>query len=250
MYLRCVTFSSEDGALRHELDMEDWVNTVAIGFKGRFVVGGGDASSMFLHWTHNDAKAGENYLMKWGTSGLPASNVLALALCPSEPTLLAAGGNGCVLSLWTLGKNAGELLASSPETAAGWIVSCAFCKDSSDRLVVCRAGRQGCVSLMQRDKTSSGIEPMAHVLLSTPMSWCGVVADTGVLITASATKLIHMWSIRDGDGDGADRIKLMSVFPANARFGSPDGIGGAGDLMGCRIAIGDESGSLYLLEMK
>jgi WD40 repeat protein len=252
MYLRCVVFSSKDGALLHALVMEDWVNTVAIGLSGRFVIGGGDASCLFVQWLHDDdGGSRKNYRMEWSTSDLPASNVLALALCPSEPTLLAAGGNGCVLSLWRLGKDAGELLAnSSSDAVAGWIVSCAFCKGSSNRLVVCRAGRQGCVSLMQWDRASSMIASLAHVLPKTPMSWCGVVADTGVVVTASATKLIHMWSIQETEeGGGAAAFALMSLFPAKARFGSPDGIGGAGDLMGDRIAIGDEAGSLYIVEM-
>jgi hypothetical protein len=117
MYLRCVVFSSKDGALLHALVMEDWVNTVAIGLSGRFVIGGGDASCLFVQWLHDDdGGSRKNYRMEWSTSDLPASNVLALALCPSEPTLLAAGGNGCVLSLWRLEKTLGSCLPTLHRT--------------------------------------------------------------------------------------------------------------------------------------
>ena len=43
---------------------------------------------------------------------------------------------------------------------------------------------------------------------------------------------------------------LLSLFPAKARFGSPDGIGGKGDIIKDHIAIGDEAGSLYLIQMQ
>ena len=42
-------------------------------------------------------------------------------------------------------------------------------------------------------------------------------------------------------------LVLVSLFPSKARFGSPDGIGGAGDIDGEDICIGDESGTLYIL---
>ena len=45
----------------------------------------------------------------------------------------------------------------------------------------------------------------------------------------------------------------MGVFPASGAFGSPDGVGGQAAVTGtspCRLAIGDQGGRLYRLDLE
>ena len=50
-----------------------------------------------------------------------------------------------------------------------------------------------------------------------------MLGGNGLIATASANKLIHVWQCID-----EGRLLLKTIFPSKARFGSPDGIGGAG----------------------
>ena len=241
MFRRCVTFSAMDGSILRALDAEDWINVCGIGTNKRgemFVVGGGDASTMFVWWEKKEVfHLSDN-------ASANSSNVLALELCPTNPTLLAVGGNGRQLTLWQLETDKGVRLASSC-LMNGWIVSCSFCKERSDLVVVCIAGKKGCLCLMKYDERNHEIKIMTEVLSSASLSWCGVTSN-GLIVSAAATKLLHVFEV---DAE-CFVLKNMCVFGSKGRFGSPDGIGGSGDLISNELAIGDEAGMLYLLEIR
>ena len=89
--------------------------------------------------------------------------------------------------------------------------------------------------------------------LGCTVAWCGFVPGREALLaTASADKLVQLWHwSADAGPDASTNATLAScaAFPAGARFGSPDGVGGQGDVH-CRtgdICIGDEAGRLYCL---
>lgn len=103
------------------------------------------------------------------------------------------------------------------------------------------------------------------------MAWCDFTAD-GLLVTATATKLLQAWRLRsnagvgsegdrgESEGEGGAEIVQppLTVFPTSARIGSPDGVGGQGGVGGVRqeggeggreLVIGDEAGRLYRVDV-
>jgi len=122
------------------------------------------------------------------------------------------------------------------------------------------AGADGSVQLLRWHRGSavggSGaggggdrIDLLAGVRLGCTVAWCGFVPGRAALLaTASADKLVQLWRW-SADAGGAAALAPCAAFPASARFGSPDGVGGQGDVH-CRtgdICIGDEAGRLYCL---
>ena len=82
---------------------------------------------------------------------------------------------------------------------------------------------------------------LATGFLGASLSWVGAVG--GGLVTACESKLVHGWR-RKGD-----ILEISALFPGAARFGSPDGVGGQGCVAEGKVAVGDESGRLYVLEV-
>ena len=138
--------------------------------------------------------------------------------------------------------------------------------DDDDGSVVLAAGTAGAgggVQLLRWRRGSGGaaggcsrscgdsIELLAAVRLGCNVSWCGFVPGQGggLLATASAAKLVQLWAWATDAAGGASLV-LQAAFPAGARFGSPDGVGGQGDVRGSTICIGDEAGRLYCLSVE
>ena len=132
-------------------------------------------------------------------------------------------------------------MLTQSESLDGWIVSCTFV-NNDQTFCVCLAGNNGSVCLLKWGEEKKKMMVVTKVCVETSMAWCGMLSS-GMIVTASATKLIHVWKL---SSDGRLLI-LTALFPGKARFGSPDGIGGTGDVDGNDIAIGDEAGTLYLL---
>ena len=250
MHRRIVLFSSNGGVIIRALNAEDWINTVVISQSGDFVVAGGDAESMFVWPDLNSSKStdlndDEHYYRLGGKETFQhqiGGNTLGLELCQTDESLLLSGGNDCTLALWRLSSSQGTLVAHS-EKLTGWVVSCAFVNERT--YVVSLGGRQGCVALMSwKGQTSKELSVVTTVNNGQYMAWCGMLGGNGMIATASANKLIHVWQCIDGG-----RLLLKTIFPSKARFGSPDGIGGAGDVLNGELCIGDESGTLYLLNL-
>ena len=123
------------------------------------------------------------------------------------------------------------------------------------------AGADGSVQLLRWHRGSADggsgaaggggdrIDLLAAVRLGCTVAWCGFVPGRAALLaTASADKLVQLWRW-SADAGGAAALAPCAAFPAGARFGSPDGVGGQGDVH-CRtgdICIGDEAGRLYCL---
>lgn len=101
------------------------------------------------------------------------------------------------------------------------------------------------------------------------MAWCDFTTD-GLLVTATATKLLQAWRLRpngrvkgqDEKGEGEGGVEIvhppLAVFPTSARIGSPDGVGGQGGVGGVQqeggeggrgLVIGDEAGRLYRVDV-
>ena len=91
------------------------------------------------------------------------------------------------------------------------------------------------------------------------MAWCGFMRS-GRLVSASKSKLVQIWDIAAAEGDAAaaasadgprpsGAIAMRHIFPAAARFGAPDGVGGQGDVRGGGVCIGDEAGGVYVLQV-
>ena len=231
MHLRVVTFSSQDGTILRKLDAEDWVNCCVLG-QG-IVLGGGDAPGIFV-WREK-----EHFQLNSDKKDL--GNTLSLTICPFDNTLLASGGNDRRLRLWRLGTNSGTQICSSCEMQ-GWIVSSAFC--SKENVVIATAGKNGCISLLKVNKELNEITVCVSVLTNHSMAWCSVTKSGLIVCASGPTKLIHVWELASDNTS----LVLGSLFPSKARFGSPDGIGGSGDIDGEDICIGDESGTLYILK--
>ena len=84
--------------------------------------------------------------------------------------------------------------------------------------------------------------------------WGGLVDDGSglpALITASSAKALHLWRLRPGQKDS---LRMVGMFPALGSFGSPDGIGGQAAVAqadgALTLAVGDQSGRVYTLEMQ
>ena len=78
--------------------------------------------------------------------------------------------------------------------------------------------------------------------LECAMAWVGSVGDR--LVTACEAKLVHAWRRQ---GDSLEALGVDALFPGSSASGSPDGVGGQG-AVAKRIAVGDESGRLYVLD--
>ena len=78
------------------------------------------------------------------------------------------------------------------------------------------------------------------------MAWVGSVGDR--LVTACEAKLVHAWRRQ---GDSLETLGVDALFPGAARFGSPDGVGGQGAVHAdtATLAVGDEAGRLYVLDL-
>ena len=66
------------------------------------------------------------------------------------------------------------------------------------------------------------------------------------------TAQTHVSAAR-GPAAPAAPLELVGVFPASGAFGSPDGVGGQAAVTGsspCRLAIGDQGGRLYRLDLE
>jgi WD40 repeat protein len=227
MYKRCVVFSAVDGCVLRTLEADNWVNIVAI--DAHFVVGGGDAKGLFV-WNGNESE------YRLGADIMGLGNTLGLDLYEKDQ-ILANGGNECIVRLWKLGDADGTMVAHSAPLE-GWVVSVSFCE--REVLAASIAGKSGSISMLKWDSTSDSIQVVACVSKGTSMSWCSAMSD-GLIATACAQKLVHIWRWKN------DELALVHLFPARARFGSPDGIGGTGDVLGGDICIGDEAGTLYHL---
>ena len=103
------------------------------------------------------------------------------------------------------------------------------------------------------------------------LSWCQWAPRLDYVVASSAAKMIYVFRVCGGlamgGSGGAARVgapetelRLAALFPAQGQFGSPDGIGGQGDLSiggagsggggvgkGVKMAIGDRGGRLYVL---
>ena len=206
--------------------------------------------------------------------------VLALAFL-ARPLLLASGTNDHKLRVWRAGVVGGDgggggcwgadvVTLSESADLGGWVTSVAFANGQDDAaapfviVAAGTAGADGSVQLLRwlRGSADSGggagggggdrIDLLAVVRLGCTVAWCDFVSGRGALLaTASADKLVQLWrwSI---DADGTAALVPCAAFPAGARFGSPDGVGGQGDVH-CRtgdICIGDEAGRLYCLAVE
>ena len=71
-----------------------------------------------------------------------------------------------------------------------------------------------------------------------------------MLLTASEVKMIQAWTLSpNASATGRAMIEQVAIFPGGARFGSPDGVGGQGDVFDNKLCIGDESGRLYCIDL-
>lgn len=118
----------------------------------------------------------------------------------------------------------------------GWVVSVCFCGHG---LAAGTAGTKGAVYVL--DPATCEIRARSSTL-GCSLSWVGAVGER--LVTACEAKLVHAWH-RDGE-----TLRVEALFPGAARFGSPDGVGGQGAVCGGRVAVGDESGRLYVLDLE
>ena len=106
-------------------------------------------------------------------------------------------------------------------------------------LAATTAGTKGAVYVL--DPATCEIRARSSTL-GCSLSWVGAVGER--LVTACEAKLVHAW-VQSGA-----KLHVEALFPGAARFGSPDGVGGQGAICGDRVAVGDESGRLYVLDLE
>ena len=163
-------------------------------------------------------------------------------ISPNEPdeATIATGDNDGRISVWT--EKEREDTSEQREfeqyrftKIEGWVVSICFYVHG---LAACTSlGRVYVLNPANCEITS------VSTSLKCAMAWVGSVGDR--LVTACEAKLVHAWRRQ---GDGLETLGVDALFPGAARFGSPDGVGGQGAVAGKRIAVGDESGRLYVLD--
>lgn len=86
---------------------------------------------------------------------------------------------------------------------------------------------------------------MSSVRIGASVAFCGFTAE-GLMVTATAQNLIQVWQVQSNTSDDSEIVRPpLAVFPTSARMGSPDGVGGQGNIDGRELVIGDESGRLY-----
>ena len=221
------------GGSRPPLVFDDWVNCCALSVGGGAFAG--DAAHINVwdkHYTltitHAEAKK--------------TDSVLAMAvLLKGDEATLATGDNAGRINVWTekeredtsekrdfgavpLHQNRG--LGRVRLLLRAWV----GCLYSLGRVYVLEPGKCEVISM----STS----------LECAMAWVGSVGDR--LVTACEAKLVHAWRRQ---GDSLETLGVDALFPGAARFGSPDGVGGARSAVaGKRIAVGDESGRLRVLD--
>ena len=137
------------------------------------------------------------------------------------------------------------------EDLGGWVTSLALSPNGSDVLAA-TFGRDAALHLLSRRE--GRLEMMARGALGSPIAWCAVLAGD-LFVTASESKLLHAWRPRPNRalnrGRPKELLEVVALFPAAARFGSPDGVGGQGAVHAdtATLAVGDEAGRLYVLDL-
>jgi hypothetical protein len=150
--------------------------------------------------------------------------------------------------VWT-GLDSATHVAS--EDLGGWVTSLALSPNGSDVLAA-TFGRDAALHLLARRE--GRLEMMARGALGSPIAWCAVLAGD-LFVTASESKLLHAWRPRPNRalnrGRPKELLEVVALFPAAARFGSPDGVGGQGAVHAdtATLAVGDEAGRLYVLDL-
>jgi len=215
------------------LVFDDWVNCCAF-VGGGAVAFAGDAADIHV-WdrgqtitvTHPDARKTDSVL------------AMACHITGDEATI-ATGDNDGRISVWT--EKEREDTSEQREfeqyrftKIEGWVVSICFYVH----------GLAACTSLGRVYVLNPANCEIISVStsLKCAMAWVGSIGDR--LVTACEAKLIHAWRRHGYD---LDTLVVDALFPAAARFGSLDGVGGQGAVAGKRIAVGDKSGRLYVLD--
>ena len=215
------------------LVFDDWVNCCAF-VGGGAVAFAGDAASVNV-WdrgntitvTHDAAKKTDSVL------------AMACRIAGDEATL-ATGDNDGRIHVWTEKEREDTSERREFEQyrftkLEGWVVSICF---YAHGLAACTSLGRVCVLEPGKCEVIS-----MSTSLECAMAWVGSVGDR--LVTACEAKLVHAWRRQ---GDSLETLGVDALFPGAARFGSPDGVGGQGAVAGKRIAVGDESGRLYVLD--
>lgn len=219
MYKRLHLRKTADGAeASPHIAFDDWVNCCA--FVGGSVALAGDAADVHVWDAGNRRVVTHNRALK-------TDSVLAMA-CRDD--LLATGDNDGRVNVWSAyeGHRNAKL--------EGWVVSLCFC---GHVLAATTAGTKGAVYVL--DPATCEIRARSSTL-GCSLSWVGAVGER--LVTACEAKLVHAW-VQSGA-----KLHVEALFPGAARFGSPDGVGGQGAICGDRVAVGDESGRLYVLDLE
>ncbi|KAJ1456759.1 WD40-repeat-containing domain protein [Pelagophyceae sp. CCMP2097] len=231
MYKRLHLLAAADGSVLRSVAFADWVNICLLSPKR--VVAAGDCEHVVV-WAAGDLS--EVFRLSHARAARTDS-VLALAAFGDDDHVVAGGNDSRVHSYRGRAHAASASLADAG--AGDWVCSLAFCE--RDVVAAATTGDAGSVVLLGTARPSS-IDVLRRVRVGCTVAWVGVLdGDSRLLVTATASKLVQVWD--------RDSLELVAVFAAAARFGSPDGVGGQGALLKRRLAIGDESGQLYLLSI-
>ncbi|KAH8085084.1 hypothetical protein JL720_7804 [Aureococcus anophagefferens] len=178
---------------------------------------------------------------RWAPDG---ESVLAVA---TAADVVATGDNDCRVRVWT-GLDSATHVAS--EDLGGWVTSLALSPNGSDVLAA-TFGRDAALHLLSRRE--GRLEMMARGALGSPIAWCAVLAGD-LFVTASESKLLHAWRPRPNRALNRAGPRSSSRSSRSSRrraFGSPDGVGGQGAVHAdtATLAVGDEAGRLYVLDL-
>ena len=241
-YRRLHVLDATTGASLAALPFCDWVNACAWGAKD-LVIFAGDAAAVVVMDLAGPAPAVLTTLDH--ARAAKTDSVLAVA---TAADVVATGDNDCRVRVWT-GLDSATHVAS--EDLGGWVTSLALSPNGSDVLAA-TFGRDAALHLLSRRE--GRLEMMARGALGSPIAWCAVLAGD-LFVTASESKLLHAWRPRPNRalnrGRPKELLEVVALFPAAARFGSPDGVGGQGAVHAdtATLAVGDEAGRLYVLDL-
>ena len=260
MFRRVHLFSTIDGAVLRSLDsFPDWVNIVSIGCG--VLAAAGDFAQVST-WSLVRALEGTEAILLTHEAASSSDSVLALAVVDaanaSSAPIVVSGANDNRVRVWCDPLVGGTAHAESPELG-GWVTSVDTASADSagmgaPMLAATTAGSSGGVILLRLElsagKEAPRIEIVAEIRLGFTMAWCGFAKDGAVLLTASEVKMIQAWKWSSTlRASQRAIIEQVATFPGGARFGSPDGVGGQGDVFNSKLCIGDESGRLYCIDL-
>ena len=272
MYQRVVLLSVDDGTVRSKLAFGDWANTCA-STDARLLAAAGDAGKLTV-WRANATE------QVWQDAGAEVLDGMegdligcALGETAESGVWLCAGSNAGEVTVWKVADASTRLfrLGLVGTEQSDWVLS-VFMSATVDLDGVSRrlvgatvGGRLGATHIWAVDPQQ---EPVAGRLELDPfvsrvgvaggekggVVWGGLVDDGSglpALITASSAKTLHLWRLRPGQKGS---LRMVGMFPALGSFGSPDGIGGQAAIAqadgALTLAVGDQSGRMYTLEMQ